>query len=114
MENTCENIQEQIPELITGALPAEKTDELQQHISQCPACSEYLEALQADDKLLSEFAEVMQPKITRLENNVIDVLDGVASKKTDNSVSIVSTIIKGPFIKLAVAAVVIITVFSVL
>jgi len=114
MENSCENIQEQIPELITGTLPAEKAAELQRHISHCPACSEYLEALQADDKLLGEFAKVMRLKITRLENNVIDVLDGVASKKTVNSVSIVSTNIKGPFIKLAVAVVMIIAILSVL
>ena len=94
MANSCENIQEQIPELITGTLTAEKAAELQRHISHCPACSEYLEALQADDKLLSEFAKVMRLKIARRENNEIDVMDGVASKKTVNSVSIVSKIIK--------------------
>jgi len=108
MENSCENIQEQIPELITGALLAEKAAELQHHISQCPACSEYLEALQADDKLLGEFIETMRPRMARLENNVIDVLDGVMSKKTNKPTLIIRIITKRRVVKFVAAATIII------
>lgn len=109
MENSCENIQEQIPELITGTLPAEKAAELQRHISQCPACSEYLEALQADDKLLGEFAEAMQPRVARLENKVIEVLNRVTSKKAVSFISMWRRVLKSRMTRLAAAAVLLIS-----
>jgi hypothetical protein len=108
MDDICERIQEQIPELITGTLPAEKAEELRRHIDTCPACSEYLRALQADDRLLSDFAEAMQPSVSRLEDNVLDVLNGQASEKRPVATSIRSMILKGPVIKFAAAAVLLI------
>jgi len=110
MENSCENIQEQIPEFVTGALPAEKADELQHHISQCKVCSEYLEALQADDKLLGEFAEAMQSRVVRLENNVIEALGLRPSDKTVQTIPIWRTIMKSRITKITAAAVIIIAV----
>jgi anti-sigma factor RsiW len=59
MEKTCRIIQEQIAELVTGSLPVDKAAKLQRHINQCPACSKYLQALKADDKLLGDFADAM-------------------------------------------------------
>jgi len=109
MGNSCENIQEQIPELITSTLPAEKAAELQRHISHCPACSEYLEALQADDKLLSEFAEAMQPRVARLENKVIEVLNHVTSKEAVSFISIWRRVLKSRMTRLAAAAVLLIS-----
>ena len=79
MENSCQNIQEQILELVTGSLPTEKIAEIQRHISRCPACSEYLRVLEADDKLLGDFAEAMRPTVARLEKNVIDALSCTTS-----------------------------------
>ena len=110
MENTCQNIQEQILELITGTLSAEKAAELRHHISRCTACSKYLKALQGDDKLLSDFVKVMQPTVAQLEQNVIDTLERGPSKKPVGSISIWRIILKSPLTKLAVAAVIIICV----
>lgn len=110
MENTCENIQEQILELITGTLSAERLAELQGHISQCPACSKYLRALQADDKLLGGFAEAMQQTVARLENNVIDVLGCRPLDKTVHIIPRWRKIIKSRITKITAAAVIIIVV----
>lgn len=110
MENTCENIQEQILELITGTLSAEKAAELQRHISQCPSCGEYLRALQADDKLLGDFVEAMKPAVTRLENNVINALNREIPKREAKSILIWRKIIKSRITKLAAAAVIIVAV----
>jgi hypothetical protein len=74
MDDICEKIRQQIPELIGTGLSAEKAVELEQHRSQCPACNEYFEALEADDKLLCEFARAMQPSVVRLGNIAIDEL----------------------------------------
>jgi len=74
MQDNCKSIQEQIEEVVAGSLPAERAAELQAHIIACAACRAYLEALQADDKLLGKFAEAMQPTIARLENSVIEAI----------------------------------------
>lgn len=108
MEKSCENIQEQIPEFISGTLPAEKVAEVQDHISQCLACSKYLEALQADDKLLEDFIETMRPKVARLEKKVIEMLNRVASKEAVNSISIWRLVLKSRITRLAAAAVLLI------
>jgi len=108
MEDICRNIREQIPELISGALPPEKAAELRRHISQCPACSEYLQALQVDDKLLGDFAEAMQPAVDRLENNVIQEINREQLGEPVSSISILRTVAKSTVAKLAVAAAVII------
>ena len=105
MDNICQSIQEQVPELITGTLPAERAEELQRHIDACPACSRYLQALQGDDKLLGDFAEAMQPSVSRLENNVLDALNRQALEKPPVAASIWSVIFKGPVIRCAAAAV---------
>lgn len=106
MENTCQNIQELIPDLTIGALPDGKTAELQHHISQCPDCGEYLKSLQADDKLLSEFAKAMQPIVNRIEKKVINALDGYVSKKPVQATPLFGIITKGRLIKLTAAAII--------
>ena len=107
MGDICQNIREQIPELITGALPPEKAAELRRHIDQCPACSEYLGALQADDRLLGDFTEGMQPTVARLEDKVIEELNREPSSERTNLLSIWRTIRKSAVTKVAAAAVII-------
>lgn len=112
MENNCESIQEQIPELVIGTLPTEKEVVLRHHISQCPVCGEYLEALQADDKLLGEFVKAMRPIVTRIENKVINASDGVISKKPVNSVPLYGIFTKRRLIKFVAAAIIVIGVLQ--
>jgi len=108
MEDNCRNIREQIPELIAGALSSERAAELRRHISQCPTCSEYLRALQTDDKLLGDFAEAMQPTLTRLENNVFETLNREPSDESVGLISIWKTIRKSAITKYAAAAVIVV------
>lgn len=110
MENTCENIQEQILELITGSLSADTKTELERHIEKCPACSDYLKALQGDDQLLDDFVEAMQPTVARLESNVIDALGCRPLDKTVHTIPIWRRISKSPITKLAAAAVIIVAI----
>jgi len=86
MDDICKKIREQIPELIGAGLSAEKAVELEQHRSQCPACNEYFEALQADDELLCEFARAMQPSVARLENIAMDELGRRQRGKTARNI----------------------------
>jgi len=110
MDDICEKIREQIPELIGAGLSAEKAAELEQHRSQCPTCNEYFEALQTDDKLLCEFAEAMQPRIARLERNTANALNRMPLRKSDTFIRTWPRIVKNPIAKLAVAAVVLVAI----
>jgi len=108
MEKICRIIQEQIAELVTGRLPAEKAIELQRHINQCPVCSKYLQALKADDKLLGDFADAMQPIVARIEDSVVSRLDDVQSSRLPGASGLLRTIVRQRVCKLAAAAVIII------
>jgi hypothetical protein len=110
MEDICEKVREQIPELVTGALKPETAAELRHHIDQCPACREYLQALQTDGKLLGEFAEAMQPVVTRLEDEVIEALGREPSKQPVRFVLILRAITRSSRTKVAAAAAIIIVV----
>lgn len=108
MGNDCQNFREQILDFIAGTLPAGRIAELQRHISQCSACRTYLQALQADDELLGDFAESMQPAVARLENNVIDALERRPSKKPVCTIAIWRTITKSRITRLAAAGMVLV------
>jgi len=110
MEKVCQDIREQIPELITGALPPERAAELRQHIDQCPACSQYVQALQADDKLLRDFTEGMQPTVAQLEKNVIEELNREQQREPVSFIPVWRTIRKSAITRFAAAAVIIIVV----
>ena len=110
MDNNCQNIQEQILELIAGTLPAEQATQLQAHIDSCPNCNRYLQALQTDDELLGEFTESMQPRLAQLENTVVDALNRGASSEAFSSVSVWQTIVKSRITRIAAAAVIIIVI----
>jgi hypothetical protein len=108
MENSCQKNQELILELIEGTLPAEKRGELERHIYECAACKEYLQGLEADDKLLGDFTEAMQPRLGQLEEKVVDALGHEVLNKTVSPDSVWQRIIKSPMGKLAAAAILLI------
>ncbi|HUT45109.1 MAG TPA: zf-HC2 domain-containing protein [Sedimentisphaerales bacterium] len=108
MEKTCRIIKEQIAELVTGSLPAEKAAELQRHMNQCPACSKYLHALQIDDKLLGDFADAMQPIVTRIEDSVISRLNDVQPSTSAGASGLLRAIVRQRVWKFAAAAAIII------
>jgi hypothetical protein len=108
MKKACQRVREQIPELVSGALGPEKAGELRQHIGSCPACSEYLRCLKADDKQLRDYVEGMQSTLARLEDGVIEALGREPSKEPIGLVSIWRTLRKSTIAKIAAAAVIII------
>jgi len=113
MGDICEKIRELLPELIDAGLSPERAVELEQHRSQCPACNEYFEALEADDKLLCEFALAMQPNLTRLENIAVDDLSRRRPGVTTPTVSIGAKILSDRVVQIAAAVLVVATILVV-
>ncbi|MHC4476320.1 MAG: LamG-like jellyroll fold domain-containing protein [Planctomycetota bacterium] len=72
MKKSCKKIDRLILESLSSTLPAEEAAELDEHINRCSRCKAYLRAVQADDKMLAEFAQAMQPRITALESKVLE------------------------------------------
>lgn len=108
MEKNCRVIQEQIAELVTDSLSAEKAAELKRHINQCPSCSEYLRALQADDKLLGDFADAMQPIVVRIEDRVISGLKDRQPSSSSDPSGVLRVIVRQRAWKFVVAAMILI------
>jgi hypothetical protein len=108
MENACEQLRDKILELIAGTLSADEAAELLRHIDQCSKCSQYFEALKADDKLLGEFSDAMRPTVARLEERVIDALNRGVSRAAVRQASVWRAILTSPITRFAAAAVLLI------
>lgn len=61
--NPCTQYKEQIQLYCRGDLIAEQAELLLEHLRQCPDCRDYHQSLLAGDKLLSEWAESLEPWI---------------------------------------------------
>jgi len=109
MKNTCRDIQRLMPQLMRGTLSGEQAAEAQGHIAECPLCNQYLQALESDDRLLTNFAQTMQPAIARLQDQVTDELNRRTSQRLGGHISTWTTIFKSRITRLAAAAVVIIS-----
>jgi len=104
MEERCRDIQKLIPELLAGTLPDEKASALRGHVSRCPACRRYLQALQGDDRLFSDFVETMQPTVARIQDRLMESLGEELRKGPVRYGSAWETPIKRPSVQLTIAA----------
>ena len=72
MNAGCDYFRELMLDARTVPLLREQAGEVEQHIKACAACRTYGEALEADDRLLSDFAEAMGPTVAGIEADVCD------------------------------------------
>ncbi len=70
MKITCEKFQEKLAEFINDRIDPKENNELTEHLNQCPECNKYYHELKTDDQALSDFANSMQPILTRIETNI--------------------------------------------
>ncbi|NPE09675.1 MAG: hypothetical protein GNW80_15425 [Asgard group archaeon] len=70
MKITCEIFREKIGVFINDRIDPKEDSSLAEHLKQCPECSIYYQELKTDDQALSEFADSMQPILTRIEDNI--------------------------------------------
>ncbi len=104
MTRECENIREQIGDYIEGMLSGELSKALNEHLEQCPDCREYFDALVADDKLLSGFAQAMLPELNRLENAVMEKLDSTVEKPKVETYRLWNNIFRNRIVQISAAA----------
>jgi len=108
MESNCDEMKNQIADFITGILPKQEAQALQQHLSECSACRDYAESLEREEQLLTGFFAKFDEDIARWEAAAIDTVNRFDASSKTNVVSIGNTIMKDFLIKHAAVAVVIV------
>ncbi len=74
MNEQCSHIRSLMADAITASLAPEEVRQIQEHVDVCPACRSYQNALEADDGLLSQFADAAQPVVDKIAAEVISTL----------------------------------------
>lgn len=105
MNSNCENIKDQIADLVTGILTEAQAQKLQQHLNECAACRDYARALKNEDALLTEFVEQMDKDMTRRQERLLQTIDRSYQSPKIEIHSIWRMMIKHPIGKIAIAAV---------
>ncbi len=75
MGNECEKIKDQIAEFVGGMLSGPQIEVLQQHISECPSCMDYVQSLEKEDRLLTELFSELGADLTRQEDEIIRAIE---------------------------------------
>ena len=68
--SSCQHVQEQLLDLAGSSVPRE-AGALRDHLDSCPACKAYWAALCADDALLRDCIDALQPAVARIEDGVM-------------------------------------------
>ncbi|MCL5282634.1 MAG: hypothetical protein M1376_22330 [Planctomycetes bacterium] len=68
--SSCQQVQEQLLDMAGSSVPLE-AGALRDHLDSCPACQAYWAALCADDALLRDCIDALQPAVARIEDGVL-------------------------------------------
>ena len=68
--SSCQQVQEQLLDMVGSSVPPE-AGPVRDHLDSCPACKAYWAALCADDALLRDCIDALQPTLARIENGVM-------------------------------------------
>lgn len=67
--SSCQHVQEQLLDMVGRSVPPE-AGPLRDHLDSCPVCKAYWAALCADDALLRDCIDALQPAVARIEDGV--------------------------------------------
>jgi outer membrane lipoprotein-sorting protein len=110
MNSNCENIKDQIADLVTGILSEDQMQKLQQHLDECADCRDYAHALKDEDMSLTELFEKIETDMISRQEQVLQEIDRSCISRRTFALSIRRTIMKNPITKLAAAALIIISI----
>lgn len=108
MKNNCDKMKDQIADFITGILPESEIHTLERHLSECPACRDYAEALEKEERLLTGFFAKFDANIAGWEDEAINLINSFDASSETNIISAGKAIMRSLLIKHVAAAVVIV------
>jgi len=110
MSNPCEEMQEKIADYVLEILSQKEIDALDEHISSCAACRQYVQALENEKRSLLRLGEKLEADMAIRRDRVIEALNHYSPTARIKVLLIWRTIMKSRITKLAAAAVIIIAV----
>jgi hypothetical protein len=99
MNRPCPEMKDRIADYVLGALEASQVQALQEHVSECSGCRQYLQALRGQDESLAELGREIDAGMTARQDRVIEALE-TAEPLARRAFPFI-----GGFVKTAVAAV---------
>jgi len=111
MNSACEKMKDYIADMVTGTLSQEHAAMLNQHLSQCPACRSYAQALKDEDLSLSKLFNSLNSEMKNRQQRVLEAIESCSLPKQKKTISIWRIIMKSKITKLAAAAVIIVAAF---
>ncbi len=105
MTDPCDNMADEIAQLIDGALAPGRIDKVQGHLESCPGCGAYYDALMRDSKDLAGFVGSLDDVVGRIETQVTEKLN---SNSCEQYVNVRRQTMSSDFLKMTLAAGVII------
>ena len=101
-------MQEKIADYVLGILGKEESDTLAEHIDSCADCSQYVQALKNENRLLLQLSDKLDADMAIRQDKVIEALNRHSPTALTKVLSIWRIIMKNPITKLAAAAVIIV------
>lgn len=110
MNSDCERIKERITDSVTGTLPKAETDELGQHLSQCPPCKAFAQSLADEELVVTKFFSEFDSVMDQHEEQVIQAINRIEPAPPSAIASILAGTANSTIARHAFAAAVIIVV----
>jgi len=108
MSKDCGRIRDEIAGLITDGAPNREAPELRQHLDSCPACRDYLRALQQEDALLGEHFATLEADMAQRQERLWQALEHVNPTKQTHTTFVWRGIMRNQLSKIAIAATIVI------
>jgi hypothetical protein len=100
MNRPCPDMRDQIADYVLGALEDSQAQALRMHLSGCPDCRQYFHSLKQQGEALVELGAQLSACATTRQDKVIGAIEGIVPARARSPLI-------GGFLKMAVAAVVI-------
>jgi anti-sigma factor RsiW len=101
-------MRDQIADFVTGILPEEEAQTLQQHLSECAACRDYAQRLEEEEQLLTGFFAKFDTNMASWEDEAINMINRFDASGRNNVISVGKMIMRSFLIRHAAVAAVIV------
>lgn len=102
MSDKCHGFRSRVADFLTGALSEQDRQELQEHLSVCPPCRDYVQAMKQEDALLAEYFAGIKENMADRQERALQMIECFHTNERTNTIW--RRIMKSRYSKLAMAA----------
>jgi len=112
MSDKCHGFRSRIADSLAGTLPEQDQRELQEHLSVCPPCRDYLQALRREDASLAEYFAGIEEDMADRQERALQMIECFHTNARPNTIW--RRIMKSRYSKLATAAAILVLIAATL